>query len=175
MVLTTSRLLLTPLSEQHFKDIHELCSFPEVAKYNTIGIPVDISATNKRLTAQLENDRLHIWVITDIVTGVFVGEMGITLAPERFKKAEIYYNLHPNQWGKGYARETVKMIINYCFSELKLHRIAAGVAVENENSIRLLEAVGMQREGTCRKILPLQTGWMDNYEYAILEEDPRDY
>lgn len=175
MELTTSRLALTPLTSTHFKDIHGLSCYPEVAKYNTIGIPTDISETNQRLSSLLLNERAFVWVICDKESGEFLGEMGMTLAPDRFKKAEIYYNLHPAHWGKGYARETVKAIINYCFATLKLHRIAAGVAVANEKSIRLLEDVGMQREGRCRKILPLQTGWMDNFEYAILEEDPRDY
>jgi [ribosomal protein S5]-alanine N-acetyltransferase len=31
----------------------------------------------------------------------------------------------------------------------------------------------MQLEGRMRQILPLKTGWSDNFEYAILETDHR--
>ena len=55
--------------------------------------------------------------------------------------------------------------------DLSLHRITAGVATENSNSIKLLERIGMLREGRHRKILPIRGEWWDNYQYAILEED----
>jgi RimJ/RimL family protein N-acetyltransferase len=47
----------------------------------------------------------------------------------------------------------------------------AGCAVENYASIRVLEKVGMQKEGRRRKVLPLQNGWSDNFEFAILDGD----
>ncbi|MBL4662979.1 MAG: GNAT family N-acetyltransferase, partial [Flavobacteriaceae bacterium] len=94
---------------------------------------------------------------------------------EKYRKGEIHYSLHPNHWGQGFATETVNAVISYGFSELRLHRIEAGVATQNYKSVALLERVGMLREGLCRKILPLQSGWMDNYMYAILEEDSREF
>ncbi|MEL7146066.1 MAG: GNAT family protein, partial [Bacteroidota bacterium] len=57
------------------------------------------------------------------------------------------------------------------FDQLKLHRIEAGVAVDNQRSIRVLEKAGMTREGRKRKVLPIRGDWYDNYHYAILEED----
>jgi ATP-dependent protease HslVU (ClpYQ) ATPase subunit len=37
----------------------------------------------------------------------------------------------------------------------------------------VLEKGGLKREGRRRKILPLKTGWSDNFEYAILDTDHR--
>ena len=81
----------------------------------------------------------------------------------------------PAFWGKGYATEVVKTIIKFGFENLKLHRIEAGVATENTRSIRVLEKAGMIREGSRRKILPIRGTWKDNYHYAILEDDIRNY
>ena len=64
-------------------------------------------------------------------------------------------------------------MIDYGFDKLNLHRIQAGCAVENTGSIKVLEKVGMKREGRGRQILPLKSGWSDNFEYSILETDKR--
>ena len=39
------------------------------------------------------------------------------------------------------------------------------------NYIKLLEKIGMTREGMHRKVLPIRGEWVDHYSYAILEED----
>ncbi len=85
----------------------------------------------------------------------------------------MWYKIHPVYWNKGYATETLIAVINFGFDHLKLHRIQAGCAVDNTGSIKVLEKAGMTREGRGRKILPLVTGWSDNYEYSILESDKR--
>ncbi|NND63992.1 MAG: GNAT family N-acetyltransferase [Flavobacteriaceae bacterium] len=170
--ITTARLKLIPLEEKYFMEIHRMCCFPEVAKFNTIGIPKEFEVTSERLHQLLEKKTSNVWVILDKDSQEFYGEFGMTLSPTRYKKAEIYYNLLPSVWAKGYASEAAKAIIDFGFTQLKLHRIEAGVATENLASIRVLEKVGMQREGLCREILPLQTGWSDNYMYSVLESDP---
>lgn len=45
------------------------------------------------------------------------------------------------------------------------------MATENVASIRVLEKIGMQKEGLRRKILPIRGEWKDNFHYAVLEDD----
>ena len=80
----------------------------------------------------------------------------------------------PIYWGRGYATEAAKRVIRFGFEMLNLHRIEAGVATENKRSIKVLEKAGMSIEGIRRKILPIRGNWVDNYHYAILEDDPWD-
>ncbi|MEL6484029.1 MAG: GNAT family protein, partial [Bacteroidota bacterium] len=61
--------------------------------------------------------------------------------------------------------------LKFGIEKLKLHRIEAGCAVENVGSIKVLEKSGMALEGRRREILPLKSGWSDNFSYAILESD----
>jgi len=175
MYLTSERLSVQLLTKNDFEEIHTMNSHPLVAQYNTIGIPKDLSETTKMLDKVLHNDTALAWVIRETESQEFVGEIGMNLSSEKYRKGEIHYSLHPDHWGCGYATEVIKSVINFGFTQLNLHRIEAGVATENLRSIALLERVGMTREGLCRKILPLQSGWMDNYMYAMLESDPRDY
>ncbi|MEP2936184.1 MAG: GNAT family N-acetyltransferase [Gilvibacter sp.] len=175
-LLHTKRLILTRLCTDDIALIHTLNSYPEVAAYNTIGIPKDLETTAKVCKTHIEqlesNNPTHFaWIIRDTDSEAFIGEIGLTLSVERFKKGEIFFNLLPETWGRGFASEAAIGVIKFAFNELDLHRIEAGVAVLNGKSIALLERLGMQREGRHRKILPLAMGWTDNYSYAILKED----
>ncbi|GAB5398902.1 MAG: GNAT family protein [Aureisphaera sp.] len=175
MNLQTQRLILTPVSENDIPEILEMNSFEEVARYNTIGIPKSEEEMTrilaKALDASKENAGVLGWTIRLKETKGFLGELGMTLSIPKYNKAEIFYKLHPDYWGKGYATEAVMALLKWGFEDRKLHRIEAGVATGNQASITLLERVGMQREGLCRKILPIRGEWQDNYMYAILEED----
>jgi len=77
----------------------------------------------------------------------------------------------PQEWGKGYASELSKTLIQFCFNTLNFHRVEAGCAVDNAASVKVLEKSGMKRKGRRRQTLPLSGGWSDNFEYAILDTD----
>lgn len=176
MNLVTERLHLRPLSEADIEDIHLLNSTEGVARFNTIGIPGELKDTRKLLQPYFEEVGKEVrhrysWVIQYGKTEEFMGEIGMNLAPQRYKMGKMYYNLLPEYWGKGYATEAVRTVLKFGFTALKLHRMEAGCAVGNIASIRVLEKVGMQMEAQRRKVLPLQQGWSDNYEFAILERD----
>lgn len=168
----SERLFFSPLTAKDVSSIHALHSIPEVVTFNTIGIPANKAATSAILTQKLDpkNTAHRGWIIRDFQQN-FIGEMGLVLAPQRFKKAEISYSIHPTHWRKGYATEALCKGLEFAFNTLKLRRIEAGVAVANLPSIRVLEKAGLRREGQHRKILPLITGWSDNYTYAILATD----
>src|SRR5690606_18549486 len=164
----------------HLHEIHQKNSMVEVAEFNTIGIPNGIQATEDLIAPWImdklnEERKRYGWVVRLKETDEFIGEIGMTLSEKRFKKAEIHYSFLPMYWGKGYATEILKSIINFGFQGLNLHRIEAGVATENVRSIKVLEKIGMKREGRKRKILPIRGEWKDNYQYAILEDDVRAY
>ncbi|MBX2827653.1 MAG: GNAT family N-acetyltransferase [Flavobacteriaceae bacterium] len=175
MNLHTQRLHITPLTKADISDIHRMNSFEEVARYNTIGIPKSEADTAKVLASALdtskENERILGWSLRLKDNHTFVGHLGMNLSIPKYNMAEIHYHLLPAHWGKGYASEAVMELLRWGFEDQKLHRIEAGVATANAASIKLLERVGMQREGLRRKILPIRGEWQDNYMYAILEED----
>lgn len=179
MKLTTDRLFLTEITKADIPFIHEMNSFEEVAHFNTIGIPKDLEVTAKMLQDLIEDPYKEVrtqygWAIRLKETNTFIGEFGMNLAAPRKRRAEVHYSLLPTFWGNGYATEAAKAVLRFGFNELELHRIEAGCAVDNINSIKVLERIGMQREGRHREILPIRGEWQDNYSYAILAHDPID-
>lgn len=180
MNLSSDRLFLGELTWGDLDNIHALHSFPEVDEFNTIGIPDSKEDTRRAMWATVgdrhaENRKQFGWSISIKATEEFIGEAGMHLSANRFKIGEIYYSLVPAYWGNGYATEVVKRLIRFGFENLKLHRIQAGVATENVKSIKVLEKAGMVREGRRRKILLIRGTWTDNYHYAIIEDDPREF
>ncbi|MBN1116582.1 MAG: GNAT family N-acetyltransferase [Bacteroidales bacterium] len=180
MKLTTDRLILKEISRKDLHKLHELHSAAEVDEFNTLGIPENIKATKKILKSMLKARKKHprssyTWKIILKETKEFIGLCGMTLSNDRFKLGEIYYKLFPVFWGKGYATEVSKALIITGFNVFRLHKVEAGVAVNNVKSIKVLEKSGMTREGLRRKILPIRGEWVDNYHYAIVEDDLRNY
>jgi RimJ/RimL family protein N-acetyltransferase len=160
-------------------DIFILESNPEVDEFNTLGIPDNKNVTKEHLRPFILDQKAEVrkkycWTIRLLSNDEFIGLAGMTLTADRFKMGELWYNLMPMHWGNGYATEIAKRLISFGFEDLKLHRIEAGVATENKRSIKVLEKAGMSIEGIRRKILPIRGKWVDNYHYAILEDDPWD-
>lgn len=173
--LETERLLLQEISWDDLDQIHELHSIPEVDEFNTQGLPSSLEETRKivdhEIRAKMQYPRpSYTWKIELRESGKFIGLAGITLSNDKFRLGEIYYKLHPAFWGKGYATEVARRLISAGFEHFELHKVEAGVAVENIRSIRVLEKAGMHREGLRRKILPIRGKWIDNYHYAILTD-----
>jgi len=180
MEIVTERLLLREITWNDLEDIHRLHSRPEVDEYNTLGIPGDLNETRELMRPEIEIEKKdpqsrYTWRIILQQTGEFMGLAGLILSNDKYRLGEIYYKLLPEFWGRGYATEVAKNLIVAGFEKFRLHKVEAGVATDNERSIRVLEKAGMTREGLRRRILPIRGEWKDNYHYAIVEDDPRDY
>ena len=176
--ILTERLKLRLIELSDLNSIHKLHSLPETDQFNALGIPKNIEETKTIILPWIAENKLskiknYTFAIETKSDEKFIGLFGLKLGNEKYKRGEVWYKIHSNYWNKGYATESLKAAINFGFENLKLHRIEAGCAVENIGSIKVLEKVGMIREGRGRQILPLTSGWSDNFEYSILETDER--
>jgi RimJ/RimL family protein N-acetyltransferase len=76
-----------------------------------------------------------------------------------------------NARGKGYAKEAVKLLVNYLFSGYPTERIAAFTDSENTPAQRMMEGVGFHREGTLRRATFRDGHWRDIAIYGILRQE----
>ncbi len=174
--ITTDRLRLRDLSVADLEAVHQLNSLPETDRYNTLGIPANREVTRAVLDGWLQAKEQqprasYILAIESLQDATFIGVAAMIAGKPKRLSAELWYNLRVEHWNKGYATEVVKALLQLGFVTLKLHRIEAGCAVANIGSARVMEKVGMTREGYRRKSLPLKDGWSDAYTYAILDDD----
>ncbi len=176
--ITTKRMKLRLIDISDLKAIHKLHSMAEVDAFNALGIPKNIEESKSVIEPWiLENQSTKIknytFAIENKWNKEFIGLFGLKLWSEKHRRGEVWYKIDPQHWNKGYATEAVLAVLDFGFEELNLHRIQAGCAVDNIGSFKVLEKAGMIREGRGRKVLPLKSGWSDNFEYAILETDER--
>ncbi|HEX5505458.1 MAG TPA: GNAT family protein [Thermomicrobiales bacterium] len=90
-------------------------------------------------------------------------------APRTF---EIGWVLDRAHHGRGYATEAAAALLRYGFVTLSLHRVIATCQPENPASARVMEKVGMRREGWFRQCIARDDGaWWDEWFYAVLAEE----
>ncbi len=73
--------------------------------------------------------------------------------------------------GKGYGAEAIRLLLDYGFGTLGLHRVGLDVSAHNARGIRCYEKCGFRREGVRREARWWGGRWWDVHEYAILEHE----
>lgn len=76
--------------------------------------------------------------------------------------------ISPDRWGSGYATEAAQAVLRFGFEGPGLDRIWATCRPENLASVRVLERIGMQREGHLRDHICIRGRWQDSLLYAAM-------
>lgn len=72
---------------------------------------------------------------------------------------------------KGFGKEAIRLMLDFAFRELNLHRIQLSVFSYNKNAIAAYEKVGFKREGTYREFINRDGKRWDMYLYGILSHE----
>lgn len=83
------------------------------------------------------------------------------------------YKLDQTCTNRGYMTEAIRLVTEYAFGELRLHRIEANVMPWNTPSLRVLEKNGYEREGISREYLYINGKWEDHVHMVRLNRDLR--
>ena len=143
MLFETERCSINTLQKPDFDDVKQLFVNREVRKFLG-GIREEDS-----IQVILESSLNHAfcWVVREKHSGAFIGLVSLDLHHDGIHQ-EISYQFLPKWWGKGYATEVVRVIVEYALNELNLTKLIAETQIANEASCKLLERVGMLLERT---------------------------
>jgi [ribosomal protein S5]-alanine N-acetyltransferase len=100
-----------------------------------------------------------------------IGRCGFDLGGPDMPEGMLGYALHRDLWGQGYTTEAVRALIGFGFGTLGLHRMWADADPRNVGSWRVMEKVGMRREGHLLENYLFNGDWTDSYLYAILTRE----
>ncbi|WP_183308266.1 GNAT family N-acetyltransferase [Dysgonomonas hofstadii] len=70
-------------------------------------------------------------------------------------------------WGKGYATETVRLLLNFAFEALNLLRVYTNIYEYNTGSMKVLEKVGFEKEAVIKSSVIKEGKIIDEYLYSI--------
>jgi ribosomal-protein-alanine N-acetyltransferase len=171
--IETDRLIIREFNEEDFKSIHTYASKPDVTRYLPFGPNSEMDTQvflKKAINYKFQNPRCdYEFAVILKKSNTLIGGCGIHVTNINNKEASIGYCYDNEFWGKGYASESADALINFGFDKLNLHRIFAICHPDNIGSAKVMEKVGMTKEG-CLREHKLQKGkWRDSLIYSILD------
>jgi RimJ/RimL family protein N-acetyltransferase len=173
--LRTARLVLGGFAPEDAADLQRLAGDRHIAD-TTLAIPHPYEmdhalawiGNQRRESARgrAENFAIRLAPGTPII-----GSAGIRDIDGEHLQAELGFWIGREWWGHGYAREAASAVIRFGFEALGLNRISAHHMVRNPAAGRVLQHIGMQREGVLRQRVRKWGIYEDVVLYAILRDD----
>jgi RimJ/RimL family protein N-acetyltransferase len=145
-VLTTERLRLEPLTEDHVEELVELDSDPEVLRFifgrALTRAEVEYEWLAKRLRPDAAARGIGYWAGYE--DDSFVGWWCLGVDDEDPDAAELGYRLRRDEWGRGLATEGSRAMLDHAFRTIGLSRVWGETMAVNTGSRRVMEKLGMR-------------------------------
>lgn len=160
-------------------DLVALYSDPQVMRYITGGqaTPREVIETEtlpRFLGYYRRFARLGYWAAEERASGAFVGWFELVpLEDAHPEEVELGYRLAPSAWGKGYATEGSRALVDLAFTEIGVQRVVATTMAVNTASRRVLEKVGMNYVETVHQAYadPIDGAEHGDVSYALDRSD----
>jgi [ribosomal protein S5]-alanine N-acetyltransferase len=175
MILETHRLLMRDFVEADWQAVFAYQSAPLYLHYNswTHRTESDVCKFIQMFIGEQKEQPRTKFQLAIILKeeNQLIGNCGIRINDLEMREANIGYELNTQYWGQGYATEAAQAVVKLGFEELGMHRIWSWCVAQNLASVRVLEKIGMRREGHLREKELIKGRWYDNFLYAILDHE----
>jgi ribosomal-protein-alanine N-acetyltransferase len=164
--LETDRLFLRPLAQSDWDLALEMFTDPEVMKFVAdVSSEEALAAEMKAFIRRGAGGRVGVWCVLQRETGEKLGTGVLLPLPieeddtdwsllqeDRYPDAdiEVGYILRRSAWGKGYATEACRRLVQFAFEETELDEIVAVTDPRNAVSQKVLRKCGLRDEGLRR-------------------------
>ena len=168
--IKTFRLLLRPFELSDLEDVLRYTSDPQWGLYLPDPRPYTKEVGERFLSRMiLDNwDTNPSFAIG--LDGEVIGNFHFNVDPKN-KIAEVGYTIASNHWGKGLAAEVADAVIDWGFLTYDIGKVFARGQVPNKRSWRVMEKLGMTREGLLRSHYLEHGEATDYYVYGILRKE----
>ncbi len=175
MELHTDRLLLREFAPADWPAVLAYQRDPRYLRYYewTDRTPDDVQRFVQMFVDQQGEQPRYKFQLAVVLkaSGQLIGNCGIRMASASAREADIGYELAPDQWGHGYATEAARVIVEFGFTELRVHRIWSWCIADNAASAHVLEKLGLKLEGRLREKEYFKGCWWDTLMYGILKDE----
>ena len=171
-VLGTERLVLRAFDPSDAVDVYAYAQSERVG-------PMAGWAPHKSLEESRSVVRAFIeagdaWAVVDKSSGHVIGSISLHLDGKRRLEGcrQMGYVLGEDHWGRGYATEACRAVLQYAFETLDAPVVSAMHFPANHKSRRILKKLGFTYEGTLRHTTLMYDGsYADSLVYSLLREE----
>ncbi|HEU5008887.1 MAG TPA: GNAT family protein [Jatrophihabitantaceae bacterium] len=101
-----------------------------------------------------------------------VGQINVSnVAQGVLRSCTVGYWIDQQAAGRGITPTAVALVIDHCFAAVGLHRVEIDIRPENAASLRVVEKLGLRREGFYERFLDIAGAWRDHVAFAITVEE----
>ncbi len=163
--LTSERLILRPITEADALDMFASLSDAESMRLTGTQQNFTLEQVQQYCQRVAQADDRFDYAITVPGDPTYLGEVVLNDIDQINRSANFRIALASEKlFGKGYGTEATRLIIDFGFQSLKLHRIELEVYDFNPRAQHVYEKVGFVREGIRRDVLL----WDGVYHSAIV-------
>ena len=175
-MLKGARVELRPIKRSDIEYFLKWMNDTEVSQYLTVYLPVTEFTEEKWIEDMAQKTAAGsdvIFVIEALDDGhKSIGVVGLDKISPKDHQAEFGIAIgEKSHWEKGYGTEAARLIIDYGFQQLNLHRIRSGALANNKRSIRLHKKVGFQEEGRLREEVFKNGEFHDLVIFGLLRDE----
>jgi RimJ/RimL family protein N-acetyltransferase len=152
--ITGHRVVLRPYRQEDAEAIYQGATDPELRRLT--GTHATFTREQvERYIARYDHPEDRVgFIIAHPETMVALGEVVVLDIDEDNHSAGIRIGLfHVDYLNKGYGSEAMRLMVDYAFRTLNLHRLELQVYDFNPRAIRVYEKIGFRREGVLRDAL----------------------
>lgn len=168
--IRTERLLLRPHRLEDVDDIFEFARDPEWGRYLTTPMPYLREHAEEFVEDRIRTSR-DLWPVWAMVReGKVVVGIGIEIDVDHATGA-LGYSIAKEHWGRGLTAEAARAVVGWAFRQRGLAKVYAYADARNAPSLRVMEKLGMTREGMLRGHRTLREERVDDVYYGLLREE----
>ncbi|WP_414937576.1 GNAT family N-acetyltransferase [Amycolatopsis sp. cmx-11-51] len=172
--LTGENVVLAQLDESYFESAWRALREPETTRLTGTHTVFTEDQIREWLASRPGLDDRADYAILRKADRVYLGEVVLSDFDEDNRSAAFRIALTgPDVFGKGYGTEATKLILDFAFDIVGVHRVSLEVFEFNLRAQRVYEKCGFVREGLQREALWWDGEWHDVITMALLKNDPR--
>lgn len=173
-ILTGTRFSLIPFKEEHISERYiGWLNDPEVNRFLEVRFVHQTYDTVLAYVRSFYGDiEKYMWGIYPNDTTRPIGTATLSYINRHHQVGVIGLMIGEKEyWGKGFGTETIKLIVDYAFGGLGLHKVTAGAVADNRGSVKAFQKAGFEIEGEARSQFFLDGHYCNTLSLGIVNKD----
>src|SRR5690625_1785728 len=173
MLFNGERVRLRKMSIEDVSIYHKWRNDIEVMQFTNPSLDIFTYAdTEKFINSIIESHNSKGYMIEEVKTGKPIGVTSLINIDYGNRNAECIIDIgDKDYWGKGFGRESFKLLLDFAFKELNLHKVYLRVFSFNERAINLYNSFGFGEEGKLQEQLYRNGAWHDIIFMGLLKRN----